>query len=98
MNSSNEKYFELAAIAESKRVSVDGYFVCPCCDGRTLGEAGVWEICSACGWEDDPAQESDPNLTGGANGLSLFEARSNFSRIGYSDPVALRRKQPLPLP
>jgi rubredoxin len=51
---------------------------CPVCGHRTLSERGTYEICSVCGWEDDPAQSSDPDLAGGANRESLNQARANW--------------------
>ncbi len=52
-------------------------FPCPCCGYYTLpGEAsGTWEICPACSWEDDPVQLHDPSYQGGANRMSLEQAR-----------------------
>lgn len=52
---------------------------CPCCGQYTLDEADVWEICDNCGWEDDPVHSSDPNLAGGANHLSLNDARKVYA-------------------
>ncbi len=57
-------------------------FKCPCCGYHTLTEVGVYEICPVCFWEDDPVQESDPELEGGANELSLTECRRNFKEFG----------------
>ena len=48
-------------------------------------ERSRWEICTRCGWEDDPVQYQDPNYAGGANEPSLVKARTNFERIGTSD-------------
>ena len=36
-------------------------------------------------WEDDPVQANDPLLAGGANRVSLAEARSNYARFGASE-------------
>jgi hypothetical protein len=49
---------------------------CHCCGSHTLHENGAYEICSVCGWEDDPAQSADPDLRGGANKMSLHQARA----------------------
>ena len=57
-------------------------FKCPCCGYHTLTEVGEYEICPVCFWEDDPVQESDPELEGGANELSLNECRKNFLEFG----------------
>lgn len=50
-------------------------FPCPCCGNITLSEIGVYEICNIFGWEDDPVQSSDPQFSGGANVLSLNDAK-----------------------
>lgn len=58
---------------------------CPCCGCFTLEEGGgKYEICEVCGWEDDPKQFRDPELSGGANEPSLSEARENYLRTGKS--------------
>ena len=48
---------------------------CPCCGAEEIGELGAYEICPVCGWEDDPVQSADPSYAGGANDMSLLEAR-----------------------
>ena len=53
---------------------------CPCCGEESLSEIGNYEICRVCGWEDDPVQREDPNYAGGANSLSLNEARNALSQ------------------
>ena len=59
-------------------------YPCPCCGCFTLDEepSGTFEICPVCYWEDDDIQADDPTYEGGANGISLDEARANFSRYG----------------
>jgi hypothetical protein len=54
--------------------------ICPCCGELTLAEAptGTYEICAVCGWEDDNVQFRDPDSTGGANELSLNQARARY--------------------
>lgn len=52
--------------------------LCPCCQQYELTEAGEYEICPVCGWEDDPVQRKDVNFAGGANEMSLSEARKAF--------------------
>jgi hypothetical protein len=49
---------------------------CPCCGSKVLREGGAFEICPVCGWEDDPSQSDDPELDGGANPISLSDARA----------------------
>ncbi len=51
---------------------------CPCCDTATISERGEYEVCGLCGWEDDPVQSEDPDYAGGANRLSLNQARQEW--------------------
>jgi hypothetical protein len=59
-------------------------FACPCCGFLTLNEKppGTFAICPVCFWEDDDAQFRDPTYAGGANRVSLGEARRNFIDFG----------------
>ena len=61
-------------------------FACPCCGYLTLDEEppGTFEICSVCFWEDDNVQFEDADFRGGANVVSLNEARNNFLAFGAS--------------
>jgi hypothetical protein len=61
-------------------------YPCPCCGFLTLEEQppGTFEICPVCRWEDDNIQGSDPEYAGGANVVSLREARENFRTFGAS--------------
>lgn len=52
--------------------------LCPCCGQYAFEEKGAYEICPVCGWEDDPLQRRDPDFAGGANSLSLKEARRKY--------------------
>jgi hypothetical protein len=63
-------------------------YPCPCCDHLTLLEppTGTFAICPVCGWEDDNLQFVHPDSSGGANKVSLREARENFRRLGASEP------------
>jgi anaerobic ribonucleoside-triphosphate reductase len=54
--------------------------ICPCCELRTILETGAYEICTICGWEDDPTQSKDPNFSGGANSPSLNEAKLKWKK------------------
>lgn len=51
---------------------------CPCCGQCEFPEEGSYEICPVCNWEDDPVQAEDPGYKGGANVMSLNEAREAF--------------------
>lgn len=75
------------------------HFCCLCCGCRTLSEAppGTYEICPVCFWEDDPVQAKDPTYRGGANEVSLVEARVNYQRIGATDERSREHvRSPLP--
>lgn len=53
-------------------------FHCPCCN-LTEVEDSDYGICDSCGWENDPSQLANPDMSGGANKLSLNEARTKFT-------------------
>lgn len=57
---------------------------CPCCGFYTFNEkpGGTYGICPVCFWEDDWLQLQDKNYTGGANKVSLMQARKNFTEFG----------------
>lgn len=38
----------------------------------------AFEICPICGWQEDDIQEEDPTLTGGANDMSLQQAKEAY--------------------
>ena len=62
-------------------------YKCPCCGNKTLDEkpTGTYDICDICWWEDDPVQFRDHNFSGGANVVSLNQARKNFKKYGISN-------------
>ncbi|QTL41662.1 hypothetical protein HGO23_07820 [Xenorhabdus budapestensis] len=39
-------------------------------------------MCDICNWEDDPVQSANPDLTRGANSMSLNKAKNAFKRGG----------------
>lgn len=74
-------------------------FPCPCCCFLTLGEQppGTFEICPVCGWEDDRVQFDDESYQGGANGISLQQARRNYAKFGaVATPIANHVRKPTP--
>ena len=76
---------------------------CPCCGYVTLPERGKSLICPVCFWEDDPVQAEDLSFAGGANAVSLAEARENYLQSGacelrLSDQVRHARIGELPIP
>ena len=55
-------------------------YACVCCGELTMKEQppGTYQVCPVCGWEDDKLQYKHPDLAGGANELSLNEARERY--------------------
>ena len=68
-------------------------YPCPCCGFYTLDlePPGTFDICPVCFWEDDPIQYDDPTYKGGANDISLLEARQNFKQFGAMDLLYVKR-------
>lgn len=54
---------------------------CPCCGFRTMEDEwrGSYQLCPVCDWEDDGVQYDDPDYRGGANEISLNQARAEFA-------------------
>jgi hypothetical protein len=69
---------------------------CLCCGHPTRTEktSGAFEICPVCFWEDDSVQSADPGYAGGANAVSLLEARRNFREFGASERQDLEHVRP----
>ena len=57
-------------------------------------ERGSFAICPVCYWEDDDIQFDDPTRSGGANRVSLDQARKNFSAFGACDESARDHVRP----
>lgn len=47
---------------------------CACC-GELVEK---YDICDNCGWQDDNVQNNDPYFAGGANKISLIEAKKAY--------------------
>jgi hypothetical protein len=71
-------------------------YKCPCCGFLTLEEqsSGTYEICPVCYWEDDPVQSDDPSYEGGANKISLTQARINFKEFGACSRESIKNVRP----
>ena len=71
-------------------------FPCPCCGFLTLSEKppGTFVICPVCAWEDDNVQYDDPCYEGGANRVSLNEAKSNYLLFGARSRKDVLRVRP----
>jgi hypothetical protein len=68
-------------------------YPCPCCGYLTLDgpERGTFDICVVCGWEDDDYQIRHPDSDGGANKVSLNQARENYLKFGASSEDRMSR-------
>ena len=54
--------------------------ICPVCGKYEFEGFGSFDVCEVCGWEDDPVQERYPDEEGGANAMSLNQAREAYAR------------------
>jgi hypothetical protein len=52
-----------------------------------------FDICKVCGWQDDPIQNDDPDYDGGANYISLNEAKQAFAEGKHLNPIIKAVKQ-----
>lgn len=60
-------------------------FICACC-GTDLGDDFVdGYICYVCEWQADAVQDNNSDYRGGANTISLNEARENYKRTGKAE-------------
>lgn len=53
---------------------------CPVCGKYEFKEEGSFDICPYCDWEDDWYQEKHPDFWGGANSMSLNQAREAYRK------------------
>lgn len=51
---------------------------CPVCGKYTFDEEDDYDICEVCHWENDGFQWRHPDYRGGANRISLNEARAIY--------------------
>ena len=51
---------------------------CKCCGRGVIMEHNIMEACPVCGWMEDAYQEDFPDSPGGANIMSLNEARAAY--------------------
>jgi hypothetical protein len=71
-------------------------YPCPCCGNLTLDEEppGTYDICPVCYWEDDNVQYDYPDMRGGANPMSLNEAKASYRAIGVISPEWKKHVRP----
>lgn len=55
-------------------------FKCPVCGKYTFQENDDYDICPVCMWENDGLQNKYPDLAGGANDMSLNQAREAYKK------------------
>lgn len=60
---------------------------CPCCDNFTIESEDemIVEICDVCFWQFDEVAHDNPNISIGANCVSLIQARNNYKKFGACD-------------
>lgn len=58
---------------------INNLYPCPCCGKLVFESLGEHDICPNCNWEDDPFQYRNPDRKGGANIMSLEEARKAYT-------------------
>ena len=61
-------------------VGENGAHKCPVCEQYVFEETRSYDICEVCGWEDDNIQAGDPDYEGGANEMSLNQAREAYRK------------------
>lgn len=53
---------------------------CPVCGKYEFQEFASDDICPVCDWQDDPLQEKNPDYEGGANEMSLNQAKEAYRK------------------
>ena len=74
--------FNLMYNRNMKSTSKKGYrktpHMCPVCGKYQFSDKFSFDICPYCRWEDDGLQEEEPDYEGGANILSLNQAKKKY--------------------
>lgn len=53
---------------------------CPVCGKYEFAEVDDYDVCQVCGWENEDFQNRNPDFAGGANDMSLNQAREAYKR------------------
>ena len=73
---------------------------CPCCGNYTHYEDFyLFEFCGVCKWQYDEVAHDTPDISIGANKVSLNEARENYKKYGVCKPWRIGdelNREPLP--
>ncbi|MES2386836.1 MAG: CPCC family cysteine-rich protein [Bacteroidota bacterium] len=76
----------------------NGKYACPCCNYYTLEEPPntqpTFEICDVCFWQEDWVMQDSPDVGGGANIVSLNQARINFKAFGAAEDRGIPHVRP----
>lgn len=72
-------------------------YKCVCCGNYTMDHSDpiYYDICRVCFWENDPIQNENKDRKGGANKVSLDEARENYAKFGISDVSLIKAREQL---
>jgi hypothetical protein len=65
--------------SKKTQVKTEYPWTCPVCGASCIGEFPEFDVCK-CGWEDDHIQRDDPGYWGGANKMSLNQAREAYAK------------------
>lgn len=57
---------------------MDKLLKCACCGNFTIEDE--YDTCHICNWQKDLVQEKDPNFWGGANNMSLNQAKDAYKK------------------
>lgn len=95
-------YIEIGkAVSNNSKVMSSGEtrYKCPCCGNFTFNKepCGDYDICPVCFWEDDSAAISDEDFEGGANKVSLKQAKVNYLKYGAVEERFIKNvRKPMP--
>lgn len=79
MLSTDQNMEEMKEIQEKQEdLEQEETYMCPCCGEYAFSGENTFEICEVCGWENNRVQTEYPDFAGGANHMSLNEARESF--------------------
>ena len=81
-HNSDQEYCVKSSLGERYKCKCCGYFTMTEKPLDPNGSPGTFEICPVCFWEDDSLQYLDPDRSGGANKVSLNEAKENYRNYG----------------
>lgn len=61
---------------------MDKLLKCACCGSLEVpkGEERLYYVCNRCGWENDEIQRDKPDYEGGANNMSLNQAKEAYKK------------------